>query len=166
MLSPQITAVLLNISIHAPTKGATLYYASPSAYVQDFNPRTHEGCDLRLQQRQARQMHFNPRTHEGCDDYLLPIVQRDFIFQSTHPRRVRLLLLPVLWLLLHHFNPRTHEGCDMVSRPPSRKKSVFQSTHPRRVRPNVVAEISGDENISIHAPTKGATIPFIYRFSI
>ena len=34
---------------------------------------------------------------------------------------------------------------------------LFQSTHPRRVRPPIRIEFSATSQISIHAPTKGAT---------
>ena len=35
-------------------------------------------------------MGFNPRTHVGCDLSLHPKVYVTYMFQSTHPRRVRL----------------------------------------------------------------------------
>ena len=36
---------------------------------------------------------FNPRTREGCDNVLLTAFVRYPLFQSTHPRGVRRLLL-------------------------------------------------------------------------
>ena len=62
------------------------------------------------------------------------------IFQSTLPRRER----PLLLILLkdgEHFNPRSHEGSD-------------QEPHNIYFQPC----------ISIHAPTKGATVPIAYHF--
>ena len=35
----------VNISIHAPVKGATAASGSTSLVKSDFNPRTREGCD-------------------------------------------------------------------------------------------------------------------------
>ena len=29
--------------------------------------------------------YFNPRTHEGCDKHLIPSIDFDSKFQSTHP---------------------------------------------------------------------------------
>ena len=78
---------------------------------------------------------FNPRTHAGCD-------QRNVI---------AIKLIPC-------FNPRTHAGCDATCRPIMLYLSLFQSTHPRGVRPclkPVLVEVNG---VSIHAPTRGATI--------
>ncbi len=54
---------LLEISIHAPVKGAT-HVASGSAAVN---------------------ADFNPRTREGCDGYVLPTDVKKQLFQSTHP---------------------------------------------------------------------------------
>ena len=76
------------------------------------------------------------------------------IFQSTHPRGVR-LSSPTLGSIGFYFNPRTHVGCDFPRPrvPPRRDISIhaptwgatpsaragsrrwrFQSTHPRGVR--------------------------------
>ena len=56
------------ISIHAPARGAT----HPRISLVVLNP------------------HFNPRTREGCDDTVDVKVDYDGVFQSTHPRGVRL----------------------------------------------------------------------------
>ena len=55
-------------------------------------------------------------------------------FQSTHPRRVR---LKIFQNQVYHY--------------------IFQSTHPRRVRHLQKRFGAKTPNISIHAPTKGAT---------
>ena len=57
-----------------------------------------------------------------------------------------------------NFNPRTREGCDKFGETQMNKRIKFQSTHPRRVRPvnNYLAYFSNE--ISIHAPAKGATL--------
>ena len=77
------------VSIHAPTRGATYIYAGTNAGCMSFNPRTHAGCDLVL----------------NCSVFVVNM------FQSTHPRGVR--LLPVITNNSH---------------------AMFQSTHPRGVR--------------------------------
>ena len=61
---------------------------------------------------------FNPRTHVGCDNRPLDERIAEFVFQSTHPRGVRLTRLrrPCF---RRYFNPRTHVGCDQEC-----KKSV------------------------------------------
>ncbi len=82
------------------------------------------------------------------------------IFQSTHPRRVRPGDAQPRDVR-QDFNPRTHEGCDWLKHHYSQIPYQFQSTHPRRVRLNKQAEYNARMNISIHAPTKGATLYLI-----
>ena len=36
----------VDISIHAPVKGATFFYGDTANAIPNFNPRTREGCDL------------------------------------------------------------------------------------------------------------------------
>ncbi len=121
------------ISIHAPTKGATLCTFDRRKIDTDFNPRTHEGCDC-----------LRPISMNGIP-----------LFQPTHPRGVR-------HLLLRHrsgscnFNPRTREGCDHAEK----RFDLFRvlSIHaPTRGATFRESEIIPATLISIHAPTKVAT---------
>ena len=43
---PLLTVTALAISIHAPTRGATVLQSIRSSCGHDFNPRSHEGSDL------------------------------------------------------------------------------------------------------------------------
>ena len=167
------------ISIHAPTRGATVLKSTDWPQIQNFNPRTHEGCDILLEKlckvsngfqsthprgvrravrgrsssaraisihaptrgatrREDSQHHspryFNPRTHEGCDGASIQTMGQFRKFQSTHPRGVR------QW------------SCDT-----SVAAVIFQSTHPRGVRRRRSAKDGRYHDISIHAPTRGAT---------
>ena len=101
-------------------------------------------------------IYFNPRSREGSDSSDLSLWKFFWTFQSTLPRRERLILLSIFpsssrfqstlprreRQLFHadpgwnrrNFNPRSREGSDM--------------------RPHVFADIP---DISIHAPAKGAT---------
>ena len=106
------TIPVFQISIHAPTRGATL---TPKMYYGSFihfNPRSHEGsdtsiitlsCSLRISihapTRGATSLvllplsisnYFNPRSHEGSDQF------------RKHSRAVP-----------YNFNPRSHEGSDL-----------------------------------------------------
>ena len=82
--------VAWHISIHAPTRGATSAYSFPSSQSANFNPRTHEGCDVCTVVYEVSYPYFNPRTHEGCDKVMLLFFVLRLEFQSTHPRGVRL----------------------------------------------------------------------------
>ena len=55
------------VSIHAPTRGATVCGFSFLLEFLRFNPRTHEGCDSFSYALLLKFISFNPRTHEGCD---------------------------------------------------------------------------------------------------
>ena len=78
---------------------------------------------------------FNPRSHEGSDPKCTQITPR-FI----------------------HFNPRSHEGSDSRRVAILTTFSRFQSTLPRRERLPVSHCAGQIFIISIHAPTKGATV--------
>ena len=101
------------------------------------------------------------------------------MFQSTHPRGVRLrdregrqgiglvsihapawgatfVGAPVL-ALLAGFNPRTRVGCDECKRQFSVVPKMFQSTHPRGVRLILGEQQRRGGLVSIHAPAWGAT---------
>ena len=105
------------------------------------------------------------------------------VFQSTLPREERHRTLSTPWPRKRHFNPRSHERSDTMSRiwPPA-MWSLFQSTLPREERhrqpPRSSAPVLCNFNprshersdtkrqrnlldaieISIHAPTRGATL--------
>ncbi len=82
---------------------------------------------------------FNSRTHAGCDRYSAFVRTYIPAFQFTHPRGVR---QTVRWN-----NRLTEDG--------------FQFTHPRGVRLRKFLDAHTIDYVSIHAPTRGATILFI-----
>ena len=124
--------------------------------LSDFNPRSHEGSDLKSHRKPVIQLYFNPRSHEGSD-YPAPftiattpdisihaptrgatmfclVMHLSSRFQSTLPRGERLVAARTA--MMHcNFNPRSHEGSDTLA---------------DSVRVYLV--------ISIHAPTRGATV--------
>ena len=55
------------ISIHALTRSATRKPRIHHEDEHDFNPRTHEECDLSTRITTSSCKYFNPRTHEECD---------------------------------------------------------------------------------------------------
>ena len=78
---------------------------------------------------------FNPRTHTGCDTR-----------RAKPPRRFA------------SFNPRTHTGCDALVVVNKETAHKFQSTHPHGVRLLKLSGVDTLLQVSIHAPTRGATI--------
>ncbi len=129
---PKSHSKLLQVSIHAPTRGATGDGFTGKDIKRSFNPRTHAGCDMENAESLLSVCCFNPRTHAGCDQICLTKSRCRFVFQSTHPRGVRhhvFQLSPAQFC----FNPRTHAGCDLY-RCDTVDGNKFQSTHPRGVR--------------------------------
>ena len=78
-------------------------------------------------------------------------------FQSTLPREERPQLPGVLYRPSLHFNPRSHERSDANGGAVAGLPYVFQSTLPREERPFVMPPFLTVIDISIHAPTRGAT---------
>ena len=103
------------ISIHAPTRGATIFSGAACADREYFNPRSHEGSDIALFCMAVTIAYFNPRSHEGSDD-------------CGSRSRCR----------FYHFNPRSHEGSDHCYRRTDLLYYRFQSTLPRGERRNAV----------------------------
>ena len=84
--------------------------------------------------RASNWVNFNPRSHERSDKCG---------GLST-------------WEILY-FNPRSHERSDKWRICREVFETGFQSTLPREERPSTVEPYSSIDDISIHAPTRGAT---------
>ena len=180
----------------------------PRSYPFYFNPRSHERSDPRqmlcskspelFQSTLPREerlilwlvtsstIYFNPRSHERSDTllplnilpiaisihaptrgatYKLGIVPHDWKFQSTLPREERPLVILEQWFLSHYFNPRSHERSDSIQRKKASKKGI--SIHaPTRGATIKAEEIEQKRKISIHAPTRGATKRSIRRSKV
>ena len=80
-----------------------------------------------------------------------------FKFQSTHPHGVRHESTLRIFTRLR-FNPRTHTGCDYFCGINYYRYVQFQSTHPHGVRLRLIFCHPPYMRVSIHAPTRGATI--------
>ena len=102
----------IQVSIHAPGRGATSEVCTLIILLKSFNSRTREGCDYYLIVRASTarvSIHapgrgatgqplaghsnkhcFNSRTREGCDSLFIAWFSRRFWFQFTHPGGVRL----------------------------------------------------------------------------
>ena len=123
-----------NVSIHAPTRGATKYWREKEKNnrFQSTHPR---GVRLIRSVISSLASLFQSTHPRGVRPGLRPFSTDGIEFQSTHPRGVRQqreTLRPVLPC----FNPRTHEGCDPNAAQSRVQPMEFQSTHPRGVRLN------------------------------
>ena len=135
----------------------------------------------------ARMHCFNPRPHAGGDAIRTSGRSRCHLFQSTPPRGGRPASATLGNMAIADcFNPRPHAGGDSTVSPapakiaslspsfqstpprggrpdPDRRElagmSLFQSTPPRGGRPHraQATRIAQSSDVSIHAPTRGAT---------
>ena len=121
-----------DVSIHAPTWGATVIRYHPLLSYIRFNPRTHMGCDWKSTRCQCgRKVSIHAPTW-GATEMIHPNKQLSK-FQSTHPHGVR-HLSELNTKQPPCFNPRTHMGCDSLCKQLPLHVFVFQSTHPHGVR--------------------------------
>ena len=144
------------ISIHAPTRGATALCNSGVFKITYFNPRSHEGSDIKSAVtfiQQTISIHA-PTRGATSSKYCCRATIR---FQSTLPRGERLSTSPYGVNLLIDFNPRSHEGSDL-KRANIQIFRVISIHAPTRGATHIMPP-SADfiEEISIHAPTRGAT---------
>ena len=120
------------ISIHAPTRGATVGISVGIIFTlfQSTRPR---GARQKRRRCQVGGRHFNPRAHEGRDAFAVMQVDDLDLFQSTRPRGARRTCCRKP-RTARNFNPRAHEGRDsrtaLISGNP-----LVQTLHiPRRFR--------------------------------
>ena len=55
------------ISIHAPTRGATRRVICPSSWILYFNPRSYKRSDRKNDTRLNKGLYFNPRSYKRSD---------------------------------------------------------------------------------------------------
>ena len=79
----------LDVSIHAPTRGATTTMRKPSLTNTGFNPRTHTGCDIVAHQVGVRVVgvSIHAPTRGATLVNIMSVTRPKF--QSTHPHGVR-----------------------------------------------------------------------------
>ena len=147
---------------------------------RSFNPRTLTGCDSTGHYQQCRRDVSIHAPSRGATEVWLQMAQRKIVsihapsqgatlqkraweyisttFQSTHPHGVR----PFRHGRDRHrhtcFNPRTLTGCDCIGCGLMCIFMVFQSTHPHGVRRLTTIGGRNGQGVSIHAPSRGATI--------
>ena len=122
------------ISIHAPAKGATIYGKWGRVDLADFNPRSREGSDCPLDGPTLVGQISIHAPAKGATSTVPDDYPQYCVFQSTLPRRERQISI-CSHQPFQHFNPRSREGSDG----------------------NADIRGSNRRNISIHAPAKGAT---------
>ena len=121
------------ISIHAPTRGATLLSFSKFDRASISIHAPTRGATCIKKKGTSHKFNFNPRSHERSDNVQYFIAPADGISIHAPTRGATLSTVIVLNI------------------------SEFQSTLPREERHFSKREAEEVLNISIHAPTRGAT---------
>jgi len=148
------------VSIHAPTRGATLSMGAPlSTSIVSIHAPT-RGATLRLRLGGRRRTCFNPRAHAGRDASFAATPAPRAPFQSTRPRGARPRACSRCSTSEGCFNPRAHAGRDPPAPPSAPPSILFQSTRPRGARQQAADAVDGVSDVSIHAPTRGATFSY------
>ncbi len=144
-----------NVSIHAPTGGATF-----TARIQDhksvcFNPRAHGGRDL-VRYRAWPVVNVSIHAPTGGATMEVDTVQARELFQSTRPRGARLIGERRFQkeYMFQSTRPRGARQTDTKGLP---YRTMFQSTRPRGARRTRDRIAIVSHQVSIHAPTGGAT---------
>ena len=99
------------ISIHAPTRGATVMFDKINYTFKYFNPRSHERSDRTEHRYFGCTHYFNPRSHERSDTKLAMIAINNDISIHAPTRGATQFIKMIIFLL------------------------EFQSTLPREERP-------------------------------
>ena len=121
-----------------------------------FNSRAHGGRDLCNGRRIRPTRGFNSRAHGGRDSSGLSLTAPAGLFQFTRPRGAR-LIPQVVPTLQAGFNSRAHGGRD--GRPPKERRWRNVSIHaPTGGATTITLDNCSDIAVSIHAPTGGATV--------
>ena len=104
----------INLSIHAPTRGATLSFLLLFWNPLSFNPRSYKRSDSEDQKRMITIYTFNPRSYKRSDKGQTSMFALIFFFQSTLLQEER-LCKRVCIFNVSTFNPRSYKRSDKQS---------------------------------------------------
>ena len=144
------------ISIHAPTRGATTSPSHRAALRPDFNPRSHERSDnINFHFVYVIYISIHAPTRGATKQKAH--CHGAALFQSTLPREER-RSFRLNYFRQRYFNPRSHERSDLCA-----GLSLYLCTRisihaPTRGATVTRCELLQIYYISIHAPTRGATV--------
>ena len=114
------------ISIHAPTRGATV---NPKHYIgcTYFNPRSYKRSDGSRDTTRKLFQNFNPRSYKRSDS---PISLRQWTDWNFNPRSYKRSDVPDLKLgdMFQNFNPRSYKRSDTTPMMLALMAYIFQST--------------------------------------
>ena len=129
-----IARKIVMISIHAPTRGATILQTSSRRSSRYFNPRSYKRSDAHCSKSSCWRIYFNPRSYKRSDVRKQGCIWKD-----------------------KNFNPRSYKRSDVHFLCDSHVNHVISIHAPTRGATMQRTSKRRDISISIHAPTRGAT---------
>ena len=155
--SRQLMRTQQQLSIHAPTRGATVQDRCGRITHRTFNPRSYKRSDKREVEKRGGYSSFNPRSYKRSDNFLRENLFMQYLFQSTLLQEERRILAQNnkrnLFLSIHApTRGATRQSIHQLH------IQYFQSTLLQEERLVLTIAHLDHTPLSIHAPTRGATI--------
>ena len=143
------------ISIHAPTRGATSTCEARYIISLYFNPRSYKRSDLSNVPSAYLLLNFNPRSYKRSD-HIAERMQEEIIISIHAPTRGATVIRFREMYKVYDFNPRSYKRSDCICSASVQNVYYFNPrSYKRSDQMSNITEVW--ENISIHAPTRGAT---------
>ena len=142
------------ISIHAPAEGATQFMKQTGGDIGISIHAPAEGATQFVKNMESSFMDFNPRSRGGSDLSVLVNFCIDTLFQSTLPRRERLVTGYITRQFITYFNPRSRGGSDFFHISQDLSFYKFQSTLPRRERRSPLIDQPGIRSFQSTLPRR------------
>ena len=122
------------ISIHAPTRGATSRWVCEITQDDNFNPRTHTGCDCYWWLRQSYFFSISIHAPTRGATFLSRVSRRLRTISIHAPTRDATKRLRPFGLNFKRFQSTHPHGVRRYPTSTKRLNKLFQSTHPHWVR--------------------------------
>ena len=137
--------------------------ASICAPAPDFNPRSYKRSDHFLPKRLQDIYNFNPRSYKRSD---LITNKQACAVSDFNPRSYKRsdFITGAFSHDYKDFNPRSYKRSDLSDLPPFAPPDISIHAPTRGATPSVPIDVSIC-SISIHAPTRGATIHSVMFYS-
>ena len=156
---------LMQISIHAPARGATLVSWSMTGILFPFQSTLPRGERLCHQKPRMFYRDFNPRSREGSDSSCFSGCSC-FSISIHAPARGATVFSPENRKPEAYFNPRSREGSDIVLLRSSCTVVCISIHAPARGATCTRCINIAYYHISIHAPARGATRLVVYDLDL
>ena len=159
-LSLAVVYAVVEISIHAPVKGATRIPSLNFDGAYHFNPRSREGSNHRLA-APTHQRRISIHAPVKGATILVMYLFLSLMISIHAPVKGATISVVRVDKVRGHFNPRSREGSDAARAAPGGRRGDFNPRSREGSDRLLLIVIPKRVFISIHAPVKGATDPQI-----